>query len=102
MNEDTKKPLIFMILFGIVRHVMFGVGMYLENRGLISPDTKDRMMSEGTATVVGYVLMIIPIAWSIAQKTQVWTWVRTALKINSSTIVPSDVPKMAPGPDTPL
>lgn len=96
MNE--RRPLFWMILFGIVRHLLTVVGTYLLAHGLIDADTHARILGEGATKIVGWILLMIPFAWSWLQKSQVWGWVKTALHMRS-TQSPNEVPIAAPGPD---
>jgi len=82
--QEEKKPLIWMILFGVSRHVLGIAGAWLASRGLIDEDTHQRILSEGASQLVGYLLMLAPIAWSVAQKLQVVGWIRKALHMNAS------------------
>lgn len=98
---NSKKTVWWMILFGIVRHVLTIGGAWLVARGLIDEHTRARIVSEGVTDTVGWLLIAGAFAWSWLQKQQAWEWVRTALHLPNSTPV-SDVPKIAPGPDMPL
>lgn len=95
MNED-KKPIYWMVLFGIVRHLLGIAGGWLVAKGLIDTDTHDRLMSEGVTQVVGYLLMLVPIVWSVLQKKQVGQWLRTALHMPPQATV-GEIPAEAPG-----
>lgn len=94
------KPVWWMILWGVVRHALTIAGAWLVSRGLIDADTQARLVSEGAAQIVGWALMLGPIAWSVAQKTQVWGWVVLAVKPYVKTV--TDARSLAPGPTAPL
>lgn len=93
--EGDRKPIVWMLLFGIIRHVLGIAGAWLASRGLIDADTHERLLSEGASQLVGYVLMALPIAWSIAQKLQVVRWLQTALHLDGSRKSLAEVPSAA-------
>jgi hypothetical protein len=101
MNSDDKKPLVYMILWGVVRHGLALAGMWLESHGLIDSQTHQRLLSEGVTEFVGYALMFASVAWSVLQKTQVWEWVKKSLHLPSVT-TPAQALKATPGPDIPI
>lgn len=76
-----KRPIYWMILFGVTRHALTVAGTWLVSRGLIDADTHQRLISEGATQLVGYLLMLAPVAWSVAQKYQIANWLRTALHL---------------------
>ena len=100
--ESEKKPVFWMVLFGVIRHALSVVGTWLVARGLIDADTHERLLSEGTTQVLGYVLMLAPFIWSAAQKWQVWGWVKTALHLDPRSTSPGTVPSQSPGPNMPM
>jgi hypothetical protein len=100
--EDEKKPIIWMVLFGIARHVLGIVGTWLATRGLIDADTHARIVSEGATELVGYLLMLVPIVWSVMQKLQVMKWLKTALHLDDDTTTVNEIPTKAPGSSMPL
>ncbi len=91
----------YMVLFGVIRHVMGLVGMWLHTRGLIDADTHKKVVDDGTTQVVAYILMAAPFIWSILQKSQVIAWVKKALHLTAAT-TPREALKAAPGPDVPI
>jgi hypothetical protein len=95
------KTVWWMILFGIVRHALGVIGAWLASRGLIDADTQDRLLSEGATQIVGWLLMLLPVLWSVAQKLQVTAWIRAALHIPSHAALLADVPEAA-GSKVPL
>lgn len=97
--DSNQKPLYYMILFGVVRHVIGFIGVWMIEHKWIDTAIHERLMSEGVTQVVGYTLMAIPLIWSILQKTQVWGWVKKALHLPSS-VPPAEVPELSPGPNT--
>jgi hypothetical protein len=99
--ESEKKPLYWMILFGIVRAALVALGTWLSTHGLIDADTHQRLISEGASQLVGYVLVAIPVIWSVLQKTQVYAWVKAAIT-GSVHSTPADALKNAAGPDMPV
>jgi len=98
---DEKKPIYWMVLFGVCRWALGLIGMWLKTRGLIDDDTHRRMVSEGATDAAAYLLMLAPLVWTIAQKWQVIGWLKTALHMNAAQ-TPGDVVKNAPGPDMPV
>lgn len=88
-----------MILFGIVRALMAAFGGWLYGHGWIDPETHQRLISEGATRITGWVLMSIPLVWTVAQKWQVIGWVRTALHLDPKRYSVGDVPTAAPGPN---
>lgn len=98
---NDKKPLYWMILFGIVRAALIYGGTKLEQHGLIDPDTKERLVSEGVSEVVGYLCIALGVLWSVLQKTQVFAWILAAIDARP-TATPADALKDAPGPDMPV
>jgi hypothetical protein len=100
MDKDTK-PLVWMIVFGVVRTVIAWVGGWMQNHGIIDPETHQRLLSEGVSQLVSWLFLAIPLVWTILQKTQVWGWVRTALHLPAGTS-PGTIPTVSPGPDHPL
>jgi hypothetical protein len=99
---DSKKPIVWMILFGVVRHVFAYFGQWLETHGMIDPDTHQRLLSEGVTDTVGWLLVIAPVLWSVAQKLQAWEWVKTALHLKSDVTPVTEIPNIAAGPSLPL
>lgn len=99
---EEKKPLWWMIAFGIVRAAIAFLGGWLQGHGLIDADTNQRLLSEGVTQALSWIILAIPVIWSCLQKTQVWGWVKTALKLDDSRTTAADIPKIAPGPDRPL
>ena len=98
---DSRRPLVWMILFGIVRAALIYVGAKLEEWNMIDGSTRERLISDGAAQVVGYLLVFVGIGWSALQKTQVWGRVRTALHPDSNT-TPSEALTASSGPDMPI
>jgi hypothetical protein len=90
-----QKTVWWMVLLGIVRHVLSIIGAWLVSRGLIDGDTHDRLMSEGAVQVAGWTLMALPLVWSVAQKLQAVRWIREALRIESRQALIADVPASA-------
>lgn len=99
---EEKKPIVWMILFGVSRHLLGIAGAWLASRGLIDDDTHQRLMSEGASQLVGYALMLLPILWSVAQKFQMISWLRTAFHMNASTSSFADIPQESPTVSMPL
>lgn len=100
--DDGKKPLIYMIVFGIVRAFLAWASGYAAGHNWIDPTTHTRLLSEGAATTATWILAAVPVIWTVLQKTQVWGWVKTALQLDPRRTSPGDVPSVAPGPSTPL
>lgn len=98
---EEKKPIVWMILFGVSRHLLTIIGTWMVSRGLIDADTHERLVSEGAVQLAGIVLMALPVAWSVLQKVQVVSWLRTALHLTSSTPI-GEIPKASAGPDMPI
>lgn len=99
--ESEKKPIIWMILFGVIRALLAWFGGKLQGWGVIDAETHNRLLTEGTAQVVSYLLLAAPIIWSVLQKLQVWGWVKTALHLTSRTSA-AEVPAIAAGPNIPV
>lgn len=93
-----QKPLMWMIIFGIVRAALVFVGAKLQDWNVIDDVTRERLISDWAAQIVGYVLVFGAVLWSVIQKSQVWGWVLTALKLDKRT-EPKEVPTAAPGPN---
>lgn len=102
MMNDSRKPIYWMVLFGVVRHLLGLAGAWLLTRGLIDADTHQRMISEGASDVVGWLLVLAPVAWSVLQKFQVWRFIVTALHLSPRTSTASEVPAQAKGPNIPI
>jgi hypothetical protein len=96
-----KKPLIFMIVFGLVRAALAWASGYVAGHGWIDADTHQRLLSEGTANVASFIVGLIPVVWTVLQKTQVWGWMKTRMHFSSST-TPADIITVAPGPNQPI
>lgn len=99
---DEKKPIVWMVILGVVRHVLSIAGTWMVSRGLIDADTHQRIMNEGAVQLVGYVLMLAPIAWSVMQKYQVWGWVKTALHLDERRMTVGAIPAASAGPSMPI
>lgn len=80
---DEKKPILWMILFGISRHLLSIAGAWLASRGLIDAETHERILSEGASQLVGYIMMLVPIIWSVMQKFQVIARIKAALHLDA-------------------
>ena len=99
MKND--KAVWWMILFGIIRHLLTALGTYLVARGIIDSSTHERLVGEGTTEVVGWIIIIVPFVWSWLQKKHAWGWVKTALHLSSTTPAAAVV-TASPGPDIPI
>ncbi len=99
---EEKKPIIWMILFGIVRALLVWLAAKLQDHGLIDAETQGRIINEGTAQVVGYVILGCVMIWSALQKKQVMGWVRTALGLDPKAANPGDIPTISEGPNIPI
>lgn len=112
---ESKKPVVWMIVFGIVRHILFGIGVWLKARGLIDEETHQRMIGELVTDIVAWLFIMFPLLWSAAQKWQVFGWLRTKasaiLRVQTATQLlssvrenpsPQSIIQAAPGPDMPI
>lgn len=98
-----ERPLLQMILLSLVRQLLTGIGSIALARHLITDDILARLISDRTVEmVVAAILVAASVLWGVIQKTQVWAWVITALHIDNTATKATDVPKLAPGPDTAL
>jgi len=95
------KTVWWMVLWGVVRHVLAIGGAWLASRGLIDEDTHTRLVAEGATQIVGWLLMLLPIAWSVLQKKQAWGWVKKAFHMAADT-PPDVIAEAAPGPNVPI
>lgn len=97
--SDEKKPIYWMILFGIVRTFLARYSGEIE--WLVGHDTFTWLVAHGIDSIVSWLIFAIPVAWTILQKMQVVGWLKTALHMNASQ-TPGDVVKNAPGPNLPV
>jgi hypothetical protein len=111
MND--KRPLLWLIAFGVVRHTLVIVGMWLLRRGWIDAETHEQFADPGTAIrLLSWLLIVAPIGWSALQKWQVWGWLRTkVVKIMQAEMTmaairtepsPQTIIVASPGPDMPI
>lgn len=111
---ESKKPIFIMVLLGMARHGLVIVGMWLKARGWIDEATHAQLTSPSTAMqLVSWALIVAPIAWSAAQKWQVWGWLKTKVhlpaaavtvpqKIAAANATPQQIITASPGPNSPI